>query len=167
VKGAVPILAGAVILMAVTACSRAPTFRGTALDPPRATLDFALTDQRERTVRWSDFRGRVVILTFLYTSCRDVCPLVTQELREASELLGNHRSDVAIVAVTVDPARDTIARAAAYSQEWRMAERWEFLTGREADLAPSGATTGRATSTGKRSARRWPGTTWPTRRRCI
>jgi protein SCO1/2 len=122
--------------MGMAACSRTPTFRGTALDPPRATLDFTLTDQAGRTVRWSEFHGRVVVLTFLYTSCRDVCPLVAGELREASELLGDRRRDVAIVAVTVDPTRDTVARAAIYSRDWRMLDRWEFLTGREAELAP-------------------------------
>lgn len=126
----------AVLASAPLACSRAPSFQGDALDAPRPILDFSLVDQAGRPIRLSALHGRVVVLTFLYTSCPDLCPLITQKLHEVSEMLGTRRADVALLAVTVDPARDTMPRLADYSRRWQMQDRWHFLTGTEADLAP-------------------------------
>jgi protein SCO1/2 len=120
----------------VTNCSRPPAFQGTALDPPRPALDFTLTDQFGHALRFTELREKVVVLTFLYTACPDVCPLVTQKIRDVATRLGDYRRDVAIVAVTVDPTRDTVAQAAAYSRQWDMLDRWHFLTGSEAALTP-------------------------------
>ena len=120
----------------VSACSRPPAFQGTALDPPRAALDFTLTDQFGHVLRFAELREKVVVLTFLYTACPDICPLVTQKVRDVAARLGDRWRDVAIIAVTVDPVRDTVAQAAAYSQQWDMLDRWHFLTGSEAALTP-------------------------------
>jgi protein SCO1/2 len=125
-----------VIAGAPLACSRAPSFQGDALDTPRPILDFSLLDQAGRRIRLSDLHGRVVVLTFLYTSCPDLCPLTTQKLHEVSEMLGTRRADVALLAVTVDPARDTMPRRAEYSRRWQMQDRWHFLTGSETALEP-------------------------------
>src|SRR3972149_8961673 len=73
----------------VLGCAQQPTFRGTVLDPPRAVEDFTLEDQFDKPVRLSDFRGRVTGLTFLYTACPDVCPIVAGQLRSTVESLGH------------------------------------------------------------------------------
>jgi len=124
------------LTIAGAGCSREPAFQGTALEPPRATLDFSLTDQFGHLVRLSDSRGRVVVLTFLYTSCTDTCELMTRKLQAVTEQLADRPLDVAILAVTVDPARDTVARRIAYSRKWGMLDRWRFLTGSEQELRP-------------------------------
>lgn len=116
--------------------ARGPLFQGQVLDPPRPALDFTLPDQSGHPLRLSALHGEVVVLTFLYTTCPDVCPLVTAKLREVSDLLAAHRGQVAIVAVTVDPERDTTAAVTEYSRRWRMLDRWRFLTGRQPQLAP-------------------------------
>lgn len=117
-------------------CARRPVFQGQVLDPPRPALDFTLPDQRRKPVRLADLRGRVVVLTFLYTTCPDVCPLVTAKLREVGDLLGKRGRDVAFVAVTVDPERDTTEAVSEYSRRWGMFDRWRFLTGTQAQLEP-------------------------------
>lgn len=117
-------------------CAQDPTFRGTALDPPRAARDFTLTDQFGKPVRSSDFRGRVVVLTFLYTSCPDVCPIIADKLRKTVESLGDPMPDVAVFVVTVDPERDTTDRAYAYSKQHKMLDRWHFLVGEASELRP-------------------------------
>ncbi|MFQ5847391.1 MAG: SCO family protein [Candidatus Methylomirabilales bacterium] len=117
-------------------CAQEPSFRGTALDPPRETRDFTLRDQLGKPVRLSDFRGRVVILTFLYTACRDVCPLVTAKLRKAREMLGEVAPRAVFLAVTTDPTRDTVKRVRAYSEKYQMLDRWHFLTGERPILQP-------------------------------
>lgn len=126
----------ALLLALVAACSRPPAFEGAALDPPRATLDFSLTDQFGQRVRLSALHGKVVVLTFLYTSCTDTCELTTQQIRRTATLLGARAGGVAFLAVSVDPARDTVAQLARYSRKWGMLERWRFLTGTEAELRP-------------------------------
>lgn len=128
------LLAG--LVAASLACSRGPTFRGNAMDPPRPALDFSLVDQSGQPVRLSSLRGRVVGLTFLYTWCPDLCPLVADKLRQVSERLGARRGDVVLLVVTADPGRDTVARAAEYSRQWGMQDRWRFLTGPERELQP-------------------------------
>jgi protein SCO1/2 len=102
------ILLGAAVLLVVFVVSRsAPALSGTTLDG-RAAPDFTLIDQHGRTVSLRDFRGKAVALTFIYTHCPDVCPLTAENLRTAYELLPEAaRDDVALVAITLDPARDT------------------------------------------------------------
>jgi protein SCO1/2 len=117
-------------------CGQQPSFRGTVLDPPRESRDFALQDQFGKRVRLSDLQGRVVVLTFLYTSCPDLCPLLTEKLRKTVESLGEQAPKAAILAVTVDPERDTTDRAHAYSQQHQMLDRWHFLTGEAKELPP-------------------------------
>jgi protein SCO1/2 len=129
---AVPLLVASLL----TACTGRPAFQGTALDPPRDALDFTLQDQRGQRVRLRDLHGKVVVLTFLYTSCTDICPLVAAKLREANGALRDGRGDVVFLAVTVDPERDTVARMAEYSRRWGMFDHWHFLTGSARELEP-------------------------------
>jgi protein SCO1 len=120
----------------LVACGRQPTFQMTRLDPPRPTQDFTLTDQFGRRVRLSDFRERVVVLTFLYTTCVDVCPLVAERLRESRGLLGERAGQTVFMVVTVDPETDTVAQLKAYSETHGMLGVWRFLTGTRAELEP-------------------------------
>jgi protein SCO1/2 len=118
------------------ACSGPPVFQGQVLDPPRPALDFTLPDQSGHPLQLSALHGQVVVLTFLYTTCPDVCPLVTGKLHEVTDLLGDSRQKVAVVAVTVDPERDTTAAVAEYSRRWAMLDRRRFLTGTQRQLEP-------------------------------
>lgn len=70
-------------------------------------LQFKLTNQDGRPVSAEDFRGKVVLLYFGYTSCPDVCPLTLSVLERAVETLRSSASKVRVLFVTVDPARDT------------------------------------------------------------
>ena len=132
------------IAMAV-ACSFTPggafqgtqgDFRGTFLTANAAAAPFTLRDQFGQSVSLSDFKGKVVLLTFLYTNCPDVCPITTNQLREAYDSLGERANDIAIVVVSVDPDRDTVAAALDYSERWEMTDRWSYLVGTQPELAP-------------------------------
>lgn len=123
-------------LIALWACAPVPAeFRGTQLTAGESIPEFELTDQFGRTAQSDDYRGRVVLLTFLYTNCPDVCPIVTGQLRTVREALEAEASEVAVVAVSVDPERDTVETAREYSDRWRMSERWQYLVGSREDLA--------------------------------
>jgi protein SCO1/2 len=94
--------------------------------------DFRLTDQDGETVTLDDVRGEVAIVTFLYTTCEDTCPLTAQQIRVALDRLGH---DVPVLAFAVDPPRDTPDRAAVFVAVNGMTGRMRFLTGPRAELA--------------------------------
>ena len=123
-----------IFVAAFIACSSPETFRGTELTARAPATSFTLTNQFSRSVSLDDYRGKVVLLTFLYTNCPDICPLTTSNIREAYELLGSDAQELAMVAVSVDPERDTVEEALAFSQHWQMTDRWDFLTGQRAEL---------------------------------
>lgn len=136
-------LAAVAALVALTALARSglpsrlggvsPGLAGTPLGGDPAP-DFALTDHRGRETSLSSLRGRVVVLTFLYTSCPDTCPLITTKLGQVHDRLGEQARDVAFVAVTVDPERDDGPRLRQYLEAQRLDGRLLFLTGDRAAL---------------------------------
>ena len=130
-----PVLVLAALVL-TSACASSEEFLGTELTNGDEAADFSLRDHYGRLVRLSDLRGKVVALTFLYTYCLDICPVVADHVRDTHAMLGDEAADVAIVAVSVDPERDTQARALEYSRTWRMEDRWAFLVGAEEELAP-------------------------------
>jgi cytochrome oxidase Cu insertion factor (SCO1/SenC/PrrC family) len=109
---------------------------GTVLDPPDQAADFSLTDQTGATFTLSEARGRVVVLTFLYTHCTDVCPFVAAKLKAADDQLGEDAGKVVLVAITTDPERDNLNTVAAYSRRLGLYDRWHFLVGPQSDLEP-------------------------------
>ena len=73
-----------------------------------AAPDFALTSQDGAEVTLGDLRGKVVAVTFIYTWCPDVCPMLTDKMARVQDELGpDFGSKVAFVSITVDPERDT------------------------------------------------------------
>lgn len=73
--------------------------------PPREpAFDFKLHDQDGRRVSLASARGKVVVLTFLYTACRDLCPAQAGEIADA---VGRVGSGVVVYGVSVDPVGDT------------------------------------------------------------
>jgi protein SCO1/2 len=105
-------------------------------DSPPAP-DFALTDQQGQRVQLSALRGKVVALTFLYTQCPDVCPLIASKLGQADQQLGSDRSKLALLAVSVDPAHDTPAAAQQFSSRHGLqGPNWHYLLGSREALQP-------------------------------
>jgi protein SCO1 len=86
--------------------STASAFEGLALQPPRPAPALALRDYTGQAVNLAAFRGKVVLVTFVYTHCPDVCPLVVTNLAAARRELSSKARHVQIIAVTVDPAHD-------------------------------------------------------------
>src|SRR5688572_592841 len=106
-----------------------------AIRPPGTALpDFALRDQDGRTVTRASLLGDdPVVVTFIYSTCKDVCPGQVQSIRGALDDLGR---DVPVIGVSVDPSNDTPARARAFLLEQSVTGRMEFLLGTREQLAP-------------------------------
>ena len=122
------------ILALIIGGGEEPVPYGTVLDPPLPTTNFSLQSHRGTTISLEELRGKVVVLTFLYTSCVDVCPFIAQKLKTTRELLAGDAEDVAILAITTDPGRDTLERVRDYSAFHSMMDQWDFLVGTEAEL---------------------------------
>jgi cytochrome oxidase Cu insertion factor (SCO1/SenC/PrrC family) len=75
---------------------------------------FELTDQHGKTVKDSDFRGKIMLVFFGFTHCPDICPVSVSTLSKVMASLGDKADKVAPVFITVDPRRDTPAAMKEY-----------------------------------------------------
>jgi protein SCO1/2 len=108
-------------------------FEGALMPPGVRAPRFELRNQDGEPISMRDFRGKPVIVTFLYTTCDDTCPIQAQIVRGALDQLGH---DVPAIAIAVDPPRDTPARARAFLSEQRAIGRLDFVLGTRAELRP-------------------------------
>ena len=78
-----------------------------------------------------DFRGKVVAVTFIFASCTDICPMLTDNMARVQDKLGPaFGPKVAFVSITVDPERDTPEVLKQYAQNFGAdLDGWSFLTG--------------------------------------
>jgi protein SCO1/2 len=92
---------------------------------------FALTSQDGKPVTFAALRGKAVVVTFIYTGCPDICPLLTQKMAQLQDELGkNFGAKIAFVSITLDPEHDTSEVLQQYAQLFgAKPEGWAFLTG--------------------------------------
>jgi protein SCO1/2 len=83
------------------------TFTGTVLNDPDPAPSFTLTADNGERLGIDAYEGQVVLMYFGYTFCPDICPASLAELADAMRDLGDASSDVQVVMISVDPARDT------------------------------------------------------------
>ena len=96
--------------------------------------DITLVNQFGQPMSLSQFRGKVVMLGFEDSECTTVCPLTTQSMLQAKQLLGAAGSQVQLLGVDANPTATSVADVLAYSRAHGMANRWDFLTGSVAQL---------------------------------
>ena len=97
---------------------------------------FRLADARGGTIDTRELAGRPYVVTFLFTDCEDVCPLIGQELRLALEALGDRGREVTVVAVSADPAGDTAASVRKWLHTQSMPPNFRYAIGAQEELAP-------------------------------
>jgi protein SCO1/2 len=105
------------------------------LSPPRKAPQIALRDQNGRLFKLSSLRGKAVYLTFVYSHCPDVCPLLLQALGAAKRSLANPAS-MQIVAVSVDPKGDTPKAVRSFLHARLLTGKVRWLLGTRAQLRP-------------------------------
>ena len=104
-------LFAALACLLLVACSRAPVeFRNTDLTGATFGRQFTLNDHNAKTRSLGDFKGKVVVIFFGYTSCPDICPTALSRLAEVMKVLGPEAEKVQVLFVSVDPERDTQER---------------------------------------------------------
>ena len=108
-------------------------FAGSIRPPGAPAPAFRLRDQDGKAVSMAAYRGRTVVMTFVYSTCEDTCPAQIQSIRGALDRLGR---DVPVLAVSVDPRNDTPARARRFLLEQQVTGRVRFVLGSRDELAP-------------------------------
>jgi len=119
---------------AAGATQAADLARNPNLDPgealrPVAAPDFTLTDQFGRSVRLSQFRGKVVLLAFNDAECQTICPLTTVAMLDAKRALGAAGDQLQLLGVDANSRSISIADVLSYSELHGMTTAWHFLTG--------------------------------------
>ncbi len=99
--------------------------------------DFKLTDQDDRPFQFAGARGKVVLVTFVFTTCPDVCPLFTANFAGIQQRLNEKKiTDYLLLTITTDPERDSAAVLKEYAGRFKAdLKRWSFLTGARAELS--------------------------------
>jgi protein SCO1/2 len=114
-------------------------YLGTLALPAEQAPPIHLRNYLGQPVTLNEYRGKAVLVTFLYANCPTVCPLITSNLRVALNMLGRRDSQVQVIAVSVDPRGDTPDNVARFLRAHGMVGRMQYLIGSAAELAPTWA----------------------------
>lgn len=93
--------------------------------------------QDGRTLKFYDdvLKGKIAIVSFIYTSCRDICPVVTARLSQLEDKLGEAAGrDYFFVSISIDPVTDTPDKLKEYGKAFGIGPNWLFLTGDKKDI---------------------------------
>jgi len=127
----------AFFLLARNATTTNQAYDGTQLDD--IAPDFRLIDQNSSNISLSDFRGKVVVLTFMDSLCTDTCPLTAAHFRTAYGQLNQKEVELVVfLGINVNVKANAIANVLEITHAWHLEEipSWHFLTGDAKVLEP-------------------------------
>jgi protein SCO1/2 len=113
----------------VSPAASASAFDGPTMPPGLRGADFSLLDQNGRRVALSQYRGKVVVLTFIHSLCHDTCPFMVEQIKGALNDLPGSGRGVPAIGVTVAPSEDTVANRRKFLAKHQMSGRIAFLNG--------------------------------------
>ena len=93
--------------------------------------------QDGKTLKFYDdvIKGKMVLISFIYTNCPDMCPLTTARISQVEDALGDMVGrDIFFISMTVDPVRDTPERLKEFAKAFDAGPGWLFLTGKPEDI---------------------------------
>ena len=134
------LMAAAAVAAAVGATAIWNSGDSKALDRPWGESyipNLTVTTQRGKPVKFYDdlIKGKIVIISFIYTSCTDICPLTTARVAQLEEKLGDMVGrEVFLISMTVDPKTDTPERLKEYAERFGAGPGWSFVTGKPEDI---------------------------------
>jgi protein SCO1/2 len=109
----------------------ATAFQGALLPEGVRAPDFSLRDERGKRVTMNEYRGRPVVVTFMYSHCQDTCPLQAQQIKGALNDLGH---DIPALSISVDPSGDTPASVERFNRKQGVSGRIRWVLGSESKL---------------------------------
>lgn len=112
--------------------AKAGPYKGTAI-PARPAPALTLHDASGRVFTLAGRRGYTLV-TFIYTHCPDVCPLIASNLNTGLRQIGARTHHVSVLAVSVDPQGDTPAAVRAYEKRMHLLPQFHYLIGTRSAL---------------------------------
>jgi protein SCO1 len=95
---------------------------------------FSFINQDGKTITNEDIKGKIVVVSYFFATCKGICPKMNENLTKVYEKYKGNK-DVIILSHTVDPVKDTVAALKAYSLHFDAnADQWMFLTGDKKEL---------------------------------
>ncbi|MGH2925693.1 MAG: SCO family protein [Solirubrobacterales bacterium] len=110
------------------------SFDGSVAKPTKPVPPLALDNSLGAPVNIDDYKGKAVLVTFIYDHCPDICPLIVGNLRAAQKELGAKADDMQIIAVSVDPEGDTPTTVKKFLADHQMTGRMQYLIGSRQQL---------------------------------
>jgi len=130
-------LAAAVALAAVIMSARGPLEAQGVRRGANYFPNLPVVTQDGKTLRFYDdvIKDKIVLISFAYTNCPDICPLTTARIAQVEDKLGDMVGrDIFFVSMTVDPERDTPERLKEFANAFDAGPGWLFLTGKPEDI---------------------------------
>ncbi|MGN6171163.1 MAG: SCO family protein [Solirubrobacteraceae bacterium] len=112
------------------------SLEGPTLSRPAPAPALRLANYKGREVNLSAYRGKAVLLTFIYTHCHNECPLIAAGLHQALSMLGRRAREVQVIGVTTDPKGDTPAAVTGFLAQHQMTGKMQYLIGSRPTLIP-------------------------------
>ncbi len=109
-------------------------YEGALAKPQKPVPPLALDNYQGQPVNIDQFAGKAVLVTFVYSHCPDVCPLIVGNLHAALQQLGPEASKVQIIAVSTDPEGDTPQSVSKFLKDRQMAGEMDWLLGSRSQL---------------------------------
>lgn len=134
-------------LFLLTTMAASPAFAHFPIPPKQGEIgrkavrqsvpNFTLIDQDGKRFQFKNARGKLVVVTFVFTTCPDVCPMLTAKFAAMQrELAAKKRDDYLLLSITTDPQTDTSAVLKSYAEHYKPDFRhWLFLTGSREQMA--------------------------------
>jgi protein SCO1/2 len=95
---------------------------------------FTLTDQNQKQVGLKNLHGRVWVASFFFTTCGDICPMMSKHMASLSRTFEGAPS-VALVSISVNPEFDTPEVLNSYAKKYDARKNWFFLTGSREEIS--------------------------------
>ncbi|HEY5194853.1 MAG TPA: SCO family protein [Solirubrobacteraceae bacterium] len=140
------VIAGGVAVLTTSSPSKRPSvngihgvasskYSGSLASPAQPEPPLSLRNYKGERVNIAQYKGKAVLVTFLYTHCPDVCPIIASNLGVALNMMGPAKaSKVQVIAVSVDPRGDTPTAVASFLQRHGVAGRMQYLIGSAKEL---------------------------------
>ena len=96
--------------------------------------EFSLVERSGQILTNNDFKGKVWVASFIFTTCTEQCPLINQAMQRIQNKL-RFKENFRLVSISVDPVRDTVTSLKSYADKWNADPfKWLFLTGKENEI---------------------------------
>jgi cytochrome oxidase Cu insertion factor (SCO1/SenC/PrrC family)/cytochrome c2 len=131
------LFAGVVALAAVTVAAPATVSAQGNRRGENYFPNLPVVTQDGKTLKFYDdvIKGKIVLISFIYTNCPDICPLTTARIAQVEEKLGDIIGrDIFLVSLTVDPERDSPEQLKSFAEAFGAGPGWLFLTGKPDDI---------------------------------